>query len=152
MANLASALKEEIARLARKELKGEIEALRKTSAHYRSEIAALKRKMGDIEKSLKGVAKQTVRAANAEEPDDLSKLRFRADGFKAKREALGLSAEATGKFFNVTGQTIYLWETKRTAPRASHMPAIAAFRKLGKRQAQKIVASFNEAAQAASLT
>lgn len=144
MPNLATAFKEEISRLARKELKSEIEALRKTSAHYRSEIAALKRAIDTLEKKLKGVAKQTKKVAVPEEIADASKLRFRADGFKAKREALGLSAEAAGKFFDVSGQTIYLWETKRTAPRAKHMPAIAAFRKLGKKQAAKILESFAE--------
>lgn len=144
MPNLASALKEEISRLARKELKSDIEALRKSSAHYRSEIAGLKRIIDSLEKRLKGVAKQAQKATVPDEVVDDSKLRFRADGFKAKREALGLSAEAAGKFFNVSGQTIYLWETKRTAPRAAHMPAIAAFRKLGKRQATKILESMVE--------
>lgn len=142
MPNLASSLKEEIARVARKELKSDLEALRKTSTHYRSEIAALKRSIASLEKQLKGVAKGSTPPKATEGADDAAdgvKLRFRADGFKAKREALELTADAAGKFFNVSGQTIYLWETKRTSPRASHMPAIAAFRKLGKKQAQAIL-------------
>lgn len=143
MANLGTTLKEEIARLARKELKADMDALRKQTSHYRSEIAALKRKIATLESGLKGVAKQTSRAAPAPEPVEAANLRFRADGFKVKREALGLSAEAAGKFFGVSGQTIYLWESKRTAPRAKHMPAIAAFRKLGKKDARKILDSFD---------
>ncbi len=43
MPNLASTLKSEIARLARKELKSEIQLLRKTVASHRGEIAALTR-------------------------------------------------------------------------------------------------------------
>ena len=34
-----------------------------------------------------------------------------------------------------TGQTIYHWEAGKARPRASQMPAIAAFRKMGKREA-----------------
>jgi DNA-binding transcriptional regulator YiaG len=142
MPNLASSLKEEIARVARKELKSDLEALRKTSAHYRSEIAALKRQLAGLEKSLKSLGKGSARTKAADKTEDAPegvKLRFRADGFKAKREALELTADAAGKFFNVSGQTIYLWESKRTSPRASHMPAIAAFRKLGKKQAHAIL-------------
>lgn len=142
MANLGSTLKQEIARVARKELKSEIEALRKMSSHYRAEIASLKRKVAVLESGLKGLAKHTARSAPAPDPVEASNLRFRADGFKVKREALGLSAEAAGKFFGVSGQTIYLWESKRTAPRAKHMPAIAAFRKLGKKEAQRILVTF----------
>lgn len=144
MPNLASAFKDEISRLVRKEMKSDIDALRKSTAHYRSEIAALKRTISALEKRLKGVAKQTAKAAPPEGQVEATNLRFRADGFKTKRETLGLSAEAVGKFFNVSGQTIYLWETKRATPRAKHMPAIAAFRKLGKRQANKILESLSE--------
>ena len=43
MSTIADALKQEIARVARKELKGEIAAIRKLTSGHRSEIAALKR-------------------------------------------------------------------------------------------------------------
>jgi hypothetical protein len=43
MSSLINSLKSEIARVARKELKDELLALRKASAAHRSEIAALKR-------------------------------------------------------------------------------------------------------------
>lgn len=141
MPNLAATLKEEISRLARKELKSDIDALRKSATHHRSEIAALKRHIAALEKSVKGVVKRTVKVTESQDGLEVPKLRFRADGFKAKREALELSADAAGKFFNVSGQTIYLWESKRTAPRKNQLPAIAAFRKLGKRQAHAILAT-----------
>jgi hypothetical protein len=45
MPNIATALKAEIARVARKEIKIETEALKSASSRYRSEIAALKRQV-----------------------------------------------------------------------------------------------------------
>ena len=42
MANIAAVLKEEISRLSRKETRGETASLKKASAQYRAEIAALK--------------------------------------------------------------------------------------------------------------
>ena len=44
MPNIASVLKEEVVRLARKELKAATEGLKKAVAAHRSEIAALKRR------------------------------------------------------------------------------------------------------------
>jgi len=64
-----------------------------------------------------------------------SALRFRADGFKTLRQKLGLSAEQTGKLLGVSGQSVYAWETKRSSPRRAQLPAIAALRKMGKREA-----------------
>ncbi len=52
MPNIASVLKEEIARLVRKELRGETEGLKKTSSRYRSEIASLKRRIEAQEKQI----------------------------------------------------------------------------------------------------
>lgn len=138
MPNLASALREEITRLARKELRGEIDALRKTSSHYRGEIAALKRRITDLEQRLKRTAKQAEKAVTHVQTDEqpVGKLRFRADGFRTLRsKKLGLSAEAMGKLLGVSGQSIYLWESGRSVPRASQLPAIAALRSIGKREA-----------------
>lgn len=50
--NIASVLKEEIARLVRRQLRGETENLKKASSRYRSEIAALKRRIEALEKQI----------------------------------------------------------------------------------------------------
>ncbi len=52
MQNLTHALRDEITRLAKKEVKGQITALRAASARYRREIAELKRVAKDLEKRL----------------------------------------------------------------------------------------------------
>lgn len=138
MANLAAVLKEEIARLARKELRTEIDALRKSSSHYRSEIAALKRRLADLERQVGRLGKVTAKAADAEiaEPTE-AKHRFRIGGFITLRKKLGLTADAMGKLLGVSGQSIYLWESGRTSPRASQLAVIASIRKIGKREALK---------------
>ena len=52
MPNIAAVLKEEIARVARKELRGDTARFKKASAQYRSDIAALKRRITELEKQL----------------------------------------------------------------------------------------------------
>jgi DNA-binding transcriptional regulator YiaG len=67
-------------------------------------------------------------------------LRFRAKGFAAHRQRLGLSAAQTAALLGVSALSVYKWESGQTKPRAMHMPRISAFRKLGKKQAAAAVA------------
>ncbi|WP_213030113.1 hypothetical protein, partial [Acinetobacter baumannii] len=63
MTNIAAVLKSEISRLARKQSRAETEALKKLVSVQRTEIAALKKRVQDIEKTLKALAK--LQAAQA---------------------------------------------------------------------------------------
>ena len=63
MANIASLLKSEISRVARKEVRGEIAGLKKAVSSYRSEIAALKRRTLALEAELRRLGKATAKAA-----------------------------------------------------------------------------------------
>ena len=53
MSTFANQLKSEISRLAKKEVRAETQDLKKASAQYRSEIAALKRRVAGLEAQLK---------------------------------------------------------------------------------------------------
>ncbi|HYF43109.1 MAG TPA: helix-turn-helix transcriptional regulator [Ramlibacter sp.] len=142
MPNIATVLKSEIGRLARREVRGETEALKKASAQYRSEIAALKRRIAAMEKQIKRVGRGAAPAASgrseaeSEDGESQERRRFSAKGLAKHRQRLGLSAEAFGKLVGVTGQSIYKWEAGKARPRAAQVQAIAAIRTLGKREAQ----------------
>lgn len=138
MANLASMLKSEIARVARRELRAELQGLKKASASYRGEIARLKRRVAALERQVKRLAAGSRReaAATADEAQDADqKLRFSAKGLASQRKRLGLSAEAFGALIGASGQSVYKWESGRIRPRASHLPRIAELRTIGKREA-----------------
>lgn len=137
MPNIASLFKSEIARVARKEVRGETEALRKAVTAYRSEIAALKRRTQALEQALRRLSKAQAKAApEAGDADDVGpKLRFSAKGLASHREKLGLSAHDCGLLLGATGQSVYKWESGKARPRARHLPAIAALRTMGKREA-----------------
>ncbi|MBC5766562.1 helix-turn-helix domain-containing protein [Ramlibacter albus] len=139
MPNIASVLKTEISRLARKEVRAETESLKKATARYRSEIAELKRQISTLQRQVKSAGSRRGRAAAAEgdEAETQEQRRFSAKGLASHRKRLGLSAEAFGALVGVTGQSIYKWEAGKARPRASQMGAIAELRKLGKREAQK---------------
>src|SRR5690349_19080525 len=111
MPNLGTVLKAEISRLARKEVRAEVETLRKASGTYRREIAELKRQVAQLERRLKQAAKARPAAASAQEGEDTAtRMRFSAKGLQSLRAKLGLSAADFGALAGVSGQSIYHWE------------------------------------------
>jgi DNA-binding transcriptional regulator YiaG len=135
MPNIASILKAEITRVARKELRGELQSLKKATASYRSDIADLKRRARALEQQVKRLGKTRGQAAAETDEEPATHLRFSAKGLASQRRRLGLSAEACGALIGATGQSVYKWESGKIRPRARHLPAIAALRKMGKREA-----------------
>lgn len=155
MANLASALKEEIGRLARKEVRQQTAETAKSTARIERDIAALKRQIQDLQRKLspsrtpsatkktpskKAAAKKAngKAAGAAPKPAESSgRTRFSAKGLKTERERLGLSADNYGKLVGVSGLSIYNWEQGRARPRESSIAALMSVRGLGKREAAK---------------
>jgi predicted transcriptional regulator len=139
MPNIGTVLKSEIARVARKEMRSETQALKKSVAQYRGQIAQLKRRVQALEQQVKRqgrtVAKVTVGAPAAPEADGRSGLRFSAKGLAAQRKRLGLSAAAVAQILGVSALSVYKWESGKTRPRAKQIEAIAGLRKMGKREA-----------------
>jgi hypothetical protein len=143
MPNIAAVLKNEISRIARKEVRAETESLKKQSTQYRGQIAALKRQVAGLETLLRRQSKGAKAAAAAPPVDEdgaRGGLRFRSKGFAAHRQRLGLSAAQAGALLGVSGQTIYHWEGGKARPRASQLPRIDALRKLTKKSAAAAVA------------
>lgn len=150
MTNLATALKSEVARLARKELRAETESLKKAVATQRTEIATLKRRTQELEKAVKALTRLAnkagqAQAAEAAEPEE-GHFRFRASGMTANRKRLGLSAADFGLLVGTTGQSVYLWESGKTKPSAASLAAIAALRGIGKREVAARLEALKQAA------
>ncbi len=141
MSNVASVLKEEIARVARKEIRRETSFLKKSSTAYRAEIAALKRRVAELERQLRRLGKGSESSAPAAANEDsvTQRTRFSAKSMAAQRRRLGLSAAECGLLVGASAQSIYNWEEGKVRPRAQHMPAIYALRNLGRRQANEIL-------------
>ena len=65
--------------------------------------------------------------------------RFSAKGLASHRKQLGLSAAEVGILLGTSAQSIDNWEQGKSRPRASHLPAIAAFIALGERTAMAVI-------------
>lgn len=138
MPNIAAALREEISRLARKEIRNQTESIRKASAEYRKRIAELKRQVTGLQRKVATLEKHISKKVPSKVKEaDAGRVRFSAKGLKSHREKLGLSAADYGKLIGVTGQTVYKWEKETTKPRGKQIAAVASIRGIGKREALK---------------
>ena len=119
MSDVAAVLREEIARLARKEVKQQVGPLRKTITEQRRTIAELRRQVAALARSQAFLQQQErQRLAEAPEASAAEGVRFSARGVKADRKRVGLSAEDYGLLVGVSAQTIYNWESAKSKPRA----------------------------------
>ena len=154
MANLANALKEEIGRIARKEIRQQMVGTAKSVAQGERDIVALKRQIEDLQRKLSSLRTQdapkpTTGKKTATKKQDRpvgassaagkqsTRTRFSAKGLRAHRERLGLSADNYGKLIGVSGLSIYNWEQEKARPREGSIAALTTVRGIGKREAAK---------------
>jgi DNA-binding transcriptional regulator YiaG len=133
MTTFAIALKDEIRRLARKEIKSQTGRTAKAVAQYRREIARLKRQQREHERKIAFLEGQIRKAATVPANGE---ARFSARSAKAQRQRTGLSAADFAKLVGVSPLTIYNWEQGKSRPRQEQFAALVALRGLGKREAQ----------------
>jgi len=147
MTTYADSFKKEIARVARKELKTELDALRKTNLTYRSEIAALKRDLKTTLVRLSKVERLTNRTAAVVAPPPAPAAvpatrspvgalgSFNNTAFAEFRKGLGITQDQMGRLVEASSLSIWKWESGRVQPRAGALTRIQAAMKLGKRAA-----------------
>ena len=136
MPNIATVLKQEISRLARKEAKAQTSPLRKANTAYRRDIAELKREIQVLKKQVAFLSKQEGKRLKKPASESQTEAhRFSPTWLTAHRERLGLAAIDYAELVGVSPQTIYNWEHGRSKPRKQQLASVAAIRGIGKREA-----------------
>jgi DNA-binding transcriptional regulator YiaG len=137
MPNIATVLKEEISRLARKEVRHEIAGLQKASAQYRRDVAQLKRHVLELQRQVALIERKVLAEPVAKPVTAKSaRMRFTAKGLRAQRKRLGLTAAEYAALVDVTPKSIYNWERETARPRTEQLAALAALRGIGKKEAK----------------
>src|SRR4029079_2399072 len=109
MTTLAVVLKDEIRRLARKEIKAQTGKHARAVAQYRREIARLKREQRAQDKQIGFLSAQLSKKQSASAPVATrgDERRFSARSVKAQRRRTGLSAGDYAKLIGVSPLTVY---------------------------------------------
>lgn len=138
MPNIATVLREEITRLARKETRSQVDPARKAGAQQRKEIAALKRRLAQLERQVALLVRSARSQPGPAKADPTAKrMRFTARGLRSHRSRLGLSAADFGTLVGVSAQSVYNWEGEKAQPRGEQLARLVAVREIGKREASQ---------------
>ncbi len=150
MPNVASVLKEEIARVSKKESKALFEplasvvsTLKKTVSDLKKRVASLEAKAERLERKLGGGAGIALPA-----PEKVGKSRVGAGNIAKLRAKLDLSRAEMAALINVNANSIFLWERGKAKPRAAAKAKIIGLRGLGKRKIKKMLEKLSPAAPA----
>lgn len=163
MTAFSESFRSEVARIARKENKGDITSLRKLTASQRGEIAALKRDIKALAGQVRGLAKALEKslAAIGRQPSGSQAAASRVPGavgagaspkrggrpfvfsheaLLAKRKALQMSQKEMAQLLDVSPLSVYKWETGKVTPRAAQLQRVREVLKMGVREARKKIA------------
>jgi len=137
--NLQAVLRHEIQRIARREVRSELEATKKAVSKQRSDLAELKRRNADLERRVSYLeSRETVRLkAGPTKAKPPKGTRFSTRSLRAQRTKAGLSQADYAQLVGVSGATIYNWESGTTKPDDKHLATLVSLRGLGKREAKK---------------
>jgi len=148
MRNIAVALREEISRLARREIRSQTGALRKASTQHRKNITEMKRRVSELERKVAFLERQVLRDIPPQLTEaDVERRRFSAKGLRSHRKRLGLSAADYGMLIGVTGQTVHKWEREKSSPQKQQLALLANLRRMGKKEARGRLEQLTQEAQ-----
>jgi DNA-binding transcriptional regulator YiaG len=140
MANVLQALKEEIGRVAKRELKKDVVRLRQDSIWLKKNVADLKRRVVVLERENRLLRAKSTRLEKETTPaaEDLQKMRVTGKMIRSLRSRLGISQVELGQLLGVSGQSVYQWERKdgRLRLRETTKTALQRIRQMGKREVQ----------------
>lgn len=115
MPNFVAPLRQEIARIARKEAKALVSPVKKPSGKLRSFVADLKRRVASLEKT-NGQLQSRLAKLEASQPAPAASQDKRGwisgKGIKSLRKKLGLSQAEFARLVGVSHITVYQWESK----------------------------------------
>lgn len=141
MPNIATVLKDEITRLARKEIRQQVDPLRAQVLAQRKAIAALKSEVERLQRDVVRLAKGAPKgvAVKASSNDSGKQSRYSGALLRKLRERLGLSRDAFAPLLGASSQALYNWEQTETRPRQEFLDKIALIRGLSKAQVGELL-------------
>jgi DNA-binding transcriptional regulator YiaG len=145
MSNIIQALKAEIIRLSRKEIKASVNPLRKSNFALKKAVWDLKNTVSALQaenKRLSALCKSMQGNQPNVPPEAAEKARFTSKGIRILRTKLGLSQDSFAKLLDVSTQAVYVMEHKegkRLKLRPATMSNLLSVRRMGKREVKRML-------------
>ncbi len=141
MAQLETALKSEIIRLAKKEVRKISVPMSKDVRSLKKTVSQLRRAVSALDCSTKAQQKQFEKRGVALEasPEEVKQSRLSPRLIKTLRNKLGISQKELAILSGVSIGAIHQWESGKFAPRESKKGVLVGLRKLGRKEARKML-------------
>jgi len=142
MPNVGLVLKEEITRLARKEIRAACDPLRKQVRSLRDKVKQQQAVVARLERALSKAAAESTDPRTSlyapEQKDEKTRARATPASIRRHRLRLGLSQADLGELLGVSTNTVVRWEAGTSKPRAQHRAALIKLRGLGVRELKQL--------------
>ena len=140
MPNFGMLLREEIKRLARRSTRADFMRLRKDSAEMRRRVADQRKDIEKLQRDNANLMADAARRLTAlpHVPEaEAGRIRISPRIIRSQRKRLGLSRNDFAALIGASPASVFSWESGRAKPRLKVKLALAAVRKLGRREAKR---------------
>ncbi|HNV03655.1 MAG TPA: helix-turn-helix transcriptional regulator [Vicinamibacterales bacterium] len=143
MPDVAKVLREEVQRLAKRQIKAALTPLKRDNARLKKTVADIRRELTALTRSTRELLARVTPVVAARETElathKAATLRPTSKSLARLRGQLGLTQVEFGSLLGVSGQTVLNWEGKggRVRMRAANLEALAGIQKIGKREARR---------------
>jgi DNA-binding transcriptional regulator YiaG len=141
MGKMEDALKKEIVRLTKKELRISVNPLSQNLRELKRAVSRLTKMVNQLHKGAEDEPHRRLsEKGQLQAPkDEVKNARVTPRAIKNLRKKLGVSQEKLALLLNVSPGAVAFWEQGRARPRGANKGALVAIRKLGRRDIRRIL-------------
>jgi DNA-binding transcriptional regulator YiaG len=143
MPNIAKVIREEIQRLAKRQVKAELASVKRDNVRLKKSVAELRRQVAALDATSRELARRVTPVVASKEIEEATeqaaKLRPTSKSLKTLRARLALTQSQFGQLLGVSGQAVVQWASRdgRIRMRKTTLAALARIQNIGKRQARR---------------
>lgn len=143
MATLQEVLRSVVLRLARREIRAAVGPMRQDLRALRRKLAGVPKTVGDLSRNVALLVRERDARRTAIEPgaEGTQSARFSGRLVKKLRRRLKLTQGQLGLLAGVSVTAVRAWEADRSRPQGARRAALVAIRKLGRREAARVLAA-----------
>ena len=143
MPDVARVLREEVQRLAKRQVKAGLAPLKRDNVRLKKHVADLRRELMALTRTSRELLARVTAVVATKETEVATEraatLRPTSKGLVRLRRRLDLTQIEFGKLLGVSGQAVLNWEGKgsRVRMRSANLAALAGIQRIGKREARR---------------
>ncbi len=147
MGKLEGIIKDEIIRLAKREMRMKFVPLRRDVRSLKLTVSQLRKSVSGLQRFVSQQERQVSPKPVPEvTPEDMKKARFSPRLIKTLRKHLGVSQREMAKLAGVTVGAVFKWEKGKFEPKDDKKKILVGLRKLGRQRARTLLAEKREEA------